>query len=100
MDSTVTNPPSWGDKLLGIFSQGLDTAAAYGAAKLQADATVKAAQASAIRSEDTASKTASAGTQTMTMAGAPSRLPAWVMPAGIAVGAVVVLGLVWKLVRK
>ena len=41
-DNATPATPSLGDTLLGLLNKGVDTAAAYGAAKLQADATVKA----------------------------------------------------------
>ena len=93
-DSTATNPPSWGSTLLSLVNKGVDTAAAYGATKLQADAQVKSAQAAAIRSDTAAANTVAAGSAAPS---APAGMPAWVKPVAIIGGAGVVLLLVWKL---
>ena len=96
-DTAATNPPSWGSTLLGLLTKGVDTAAAYGAAKLQADAQVKAAQAGAVRSDTAASQTAAAGSKT---SAAPSSMPAWVKPVAIIGGVGVGLLILWKIFAR
>lgn len=94
-------PPSassWGDTLLNILNKGVDTAASYGAAKIQADAVRKATEA-AYRSDMAGAKTAAAGSSSGTASGM-SALPKWVLPLGLGVGALLVVGLVVKLFSK
>lgn len=95
-ETAASTSPSWGDTLKNLVDRSLDTAAAYGAAKIAAADRPRASSAP-IRSDQAAAATAAAGSST---APAASSLPKWVLPLGIVAGGLLLVGLVWKLFRK
>lgn len=92
MSTTATPSASWGDTFRTLLNKGVDTAAAYGAAKMQADAMRKAAKSAAL-GDPVAAKPPGGDP-------APSAASRALIPIGIGVGVLLASLLLLALFRR
>jgi hypothetical protein len=95
INTTTASAPSLGQRFTDLLFKGLDTAATYGAAKLNADAQKSATQAR-LSSDLAAANAMAAGSRAP---GAAYGLPSWALPAGLGIGALVLVLVVLGLRR-